>query len=101
MPPHLLPETVRPEVLQPLIRILRLIHIRHGPVEGLLNVVGSYVVKSIHLVRTVTHLVRYDLNIVANLLGHNGGQVVELSVLEAELVAKVGADLPLMSATVS
>jgi hypothetical protein len=43
-------------------------------------------------------VVGHGLDVVADLLGDDGGDAVDLGVLEAELVAKVGVDLRLGSA---
>jgi uncharacterized membrane protein len=42
-------------------------------------------------------VVGHGLDVVADLLGDDGGDAVDLGVLEAELVAKVGVDLGLGS----
>lgn len=80
-----------PELLKPLIRLLRLIHIRRRPVEAR-NSIARHVVQGILLIRPGADRVRNSLDIVPNLLVDHELDVLDLAVLDAVLVAEVRID---------
>jgi hypothetical protein len=89
-------ETLRPELLKPLIRVLRLISQLNLTLEfG--NIIPRLIIQSILLIRSIADIVWNGLNIVSDLLVTDAGDVVDLSVLESELVAEVGVNLELVS----
>lgn len=88
-----LPETVGPELLKPLIRVLGLVDADNGPVERLGNVVPRDIVPGEELVGPLAHVDGDGLHVVSDLFGDDGLDVVDLGVLETEFVAVVGADL--------
>ena len=91
-PSRHLVETLWPELLKPLIRILRLISQLNLTLE-LGNIIPRLIVQSILLIRSIADIVRDGLDIVSDLLVADAGDIINLSVLESELIAKVGIDL--------
>ena len=88
-----LPETIGPELLEPLIRVLGLVDVGRLAGEFLLNVIPGDVVAGKELVGALAHVDGDGLDVVANLLGDNRLDVLDLGVLEAEFVTEVGVDL--------
>lgn len=86
------PETIRPVVLEPLIRLFGVIHIAHGTVEPD-DLIRRLVEQRVLLIGTLAHEVGDGLDVVGDLLVDDVPDAVELSVLEAELVPVVGVDL--------
>jgi hypothetical protein len=89
---HCSVETLRPELLEPLIRILRFISICHLTLE-LCNVIPRLIIQSILFIRSVSDVVWNGLHIVADFFVDNTGDVVDLSILETELITVVRVDL--------
>jgi len=85
-------ETLRPELLKPLIGILRLISQLNLTLK-LGDIVPRLIIQSILLIRSIADIVWNGLNIVSDLFVADAGDVVDLCVLESELVAEVGVDL--------
>lgn len=80
-----------PELIKPLIRVLRLVHIRRRPVEAS-DSITSKIVQRVLLIRARADRVRNRLNIIPNLFIHHELDVLDLRVPDAVLVAKVGVD---------
>lgn len=85
-------ETFRPKLLKPLIGVLRLISQLHLTLE-LGDVIPRLIVQGVLLIRSVSDIVGNGLHIVSNLLVTDACDVVDLSILETELITKVGVDL--------
>lgn len=85
-------EPLGPELGQPLIGVLRLVLVSDLAIK-LGYMIPGLVVERILLIRSVANVVGHSLDIVANLLVGDAGDVVDLRVLEAELITIVGVDL--------
>ena len=82
----------RPELSEPWVRVLRHILVQYRPVESR-NAIAGDVVQRVLLIWAGTNGIRNGLDIVANLLIDHELDVFDLGVLDADLVAIVGADL--------
>jgi hypothetical protein len=80
-----------PEILEPLIRVLRLVHIRRCSVEAC-DSIACQVVQGVLLIGPGADRVRNSLHIVADFLVDHELDVLDLRVLDAVLVAEVGVD---------
>jgi len=89
----LIPEPIRPEFFKPLVGIFGDVHIGNSAVEALNNVIPSDIEPSVLLIRTFAHVIRDGLDIVADLLGDDCLNAVDLGILETELIAVVGVNL--------
>jgi hypothetical protein len=84
--------TLRPKLIEPLIRLLRNILIQYLPLK-LGNMIARQVVQRVLLIGTSPNSVRDRLNIVANLLVHIVVDVGDLTILDTVLITVVGVDL--------
>lgn len=92
---YCLVKTLRPELLKPLIRILRLISICNFALE-LHNVIPRLIIQSILLIGSLSDIVWNSLHVVADFLVNDAGDIIDLSILETELITVVGVDLELL-----
>lgn len=82
---------LRPELSQPLIRLLRRVHLRRRPVE-LSNRIASQIIQRVLLIRPRPNRIRHSLHIIPDLLIDHEFDVLHLRVADAVLVAVVWVD---------
>ena len=85
------PLALRPDLSQPLIRLLRRIHIRRRPVEPR-NLIASHIVQRVLLIRPGANRIRHRLHIISDLLIDHKLHILHLRVPDAILIPVVRID---------